>query len=64
MVEVELAAADPVTARTVIEARGARASPPSVEPHARLDTVSAPVEPSRSSKIMSLLPKNEIPEES
>jgi hypothetical protein len=59
-----LAAADPVTARTVIGARGARACPPSVEPRARLDTVSAPGEPSRSSKIMSPLPKNEVHEES
>jgi hypothetical protein len=64
MVKVELAAADPVTARTVIEARGARASPPSVEPRARLDTGSAPDEPSRGSKIMSPLPKNEVHGES
>jgi hypothetical protein len=64
MVKIELATADPGTARTAIEARGARASPPSVEPHARLDIVSAPGEPSRSSKIMSPLPKKEVHEES
>jgi cytosine deaminase len=45
IVKVELAAADPVAARSVIDARGALASPPYVEPHIHLDTALTAGEP-------------------